>query len=124
MHTKRTTLYWCLQLAGWGAYFTLCAALMFASNPNNIGFLAWLFILAGHLAVSHLVRYVIKRQHWLDQSPGQLALKLIGACLVAAFAVNLLIAPIPPLLGLNSLAAQFQMFRMFVPFSFFLFSVW
>jgi LytS/YehU family sensor histidine kinase len=124
MPTKRTNLYWSLQLAGWGAYFSLCAIVMFAYNPKLIGIVAWVFILASHLFISHVLRFVIRRRRWLDSSPGTLAAKLFGACLLAAFTVNLLVAPIPPLLGLNSVAEQFSMFRMFVPYSFLLFAVW
>ena len=124
MHTKRTTLYWSLQLAGWGSYFSLCGALMFLHEPRLAGIVAWLFIMTAHLALSHVLRNGIRRWRWLDLPPGKLAIKLFLACLLLAFAVNLLVAPLPPLLGLNSLALQFQMFRMFVPFSFFLFAVW
>jgi len=118
------TLYWSLQLAGWGSYFTLCATLMYLHDPRPSGPLAWVFIMLGHLAAAHALRYGIRRWHWLDLSPAQLVAKLFIACIVLAFAVNLLLAPIPPLLGLNSLAVQFSMFRMFVPYSFVLFAVW
>ena len=124
MNNKRNVLYWSLQLAGWGSYFGLCAAWMFRYNPNPIGLIAWIFILIGHLATSHFLRYLIKRRRWLDARPALLAAKLLVACLVLSFAVELLLAPIPPLLSLNSLTVQFQMFRMFVPFSFFLLAVW
>src|SRR5450631_4521699 len=124
MHSKQLLLYWSLQLAGWGAYFGLCAGLMLLSNPKIIVLWAWLFILAGHLALSHGLRHVIRHWHWLDSSPAKVVAKLFGACGFLAVAVNVLLAPIPPILGLNSLAAQFGMFRYFVPFSFFLFAVW
>ena len=80
--------------------------------------------LPGHLAASHCLRYVIRSRHWLDSSPGLLAAKLFGTCLVLAFAANIVIAPFPVMLGLNSLTEQFGMFRYFVPYSFFLFALW
>ena len=127
MHTKRTTLYWSLQLAGWGAYFTLCGSLMILVDPkaSKISSLAaWVLICAGHLGASHFLRYVIRRWQWLNSSPALLAAKLFGACLMLAFAVNILLAPFPVILGLNSLAEQFSMFRYFVPYSLFLFALW
>lgn len=124
MNNKRNVLYWSLQLAGWGSYFGLCAAWMLRTNPSTRGLLAWLFILAGHMATSHFLRYLIIRGRWLDGHPALLAAKLLLCCIVLSFAVELLVAPFPPLFGLNSMAQQLSMFRYFVPFSFCLLAVW
>lgn len=124
MTTKRTKLYWSLQLAGWVSYFGLCAAIMLLYNPKPIILVVWFIIMLGHLAVSHLLRHIIRSRHWLDADPGALAAKLFVACILLAFAVNLLLAPIPPIFGLNSLAEQFRGFRMFVPYSLLLFCIW
>jgi two-component system LytT family sensor kinase len=127
MQNKRTILYWSLQLVCWGIYFSVCATFMLLANPKVAKFsllLAWVSILAGHLAVSHFLRYVIKRRRWFDSSLGLLAAKLLAACIVSAFAVNILVAPIPTLLGLNSFTERLRMFRYFVPYSFFLFAIW
>jgi len=124
MQTKRTILYWSLQFAAWGSYFTLCATFMYLRDPRPAGLLLWIFIMLGHLTVSHALRYGIRRWRWLDLSPARLVGKLFISCIALAFAVNLLLAPIPPILGLNSLAVQFYMFRIFVPYSFVLFAAW
>lgn len=124
MPTKRAKLYWSLQLAGWVSYFSLCAAFMLLSNPKLIVLAAWCIIMLGHLAVSHFLRYIIRGRQWLDAKPSILAAKVFGTCIILAFVVNLLLAPFPAILGLNSLAEQFRGFRLFVPYSLLLYSVW
>ncbi len=124
MNTKRTKLYWSLQMAGWVSYFGLCAGIMLLYNPKPIVLVVWFIIMLGHLGVSHFLRYLIRTRHWLDAKPGLLAVKLFGTCIILALAVNVLLAPVPPLFGLNSLAEQLRGFRMFVPYSLLLFCVW
>ncbi len=124
MIDNRKRLYWSLQFAGWVSYFTLCAVLMLLINHQLRGLLAWFFIMVGHMAASHLLRHVIRTRNWLALPPGALAGRILPACIGLALAVNLVLAPIPPLIGMNSLAEQFSMFRYFVPYSFFLFAVW
>ena len=124
MRNSHRKLYWILQCAGWFCWFSTSGVPLYLLN-RKIGLaVMWLFIMAAHLAMSHLLHYLIHRWHWVGSSPGIAAAKLLAACLPLAVVVNLVLAPIPPILGLNSLAVQVSNFRYFIPGSFFVFALW
>lgn len=124
MRNSRRKLYWILQCAGWFCWFSLSAVPLYLADRKITVIILWVLIALAHLAATHLLHFFIHRWHWVGSSPGIAAAKLLAACLPLAVAVNLVLAPIPPVLGLNSLAIQISNFKYYIPGSIFVLWLW
>jgi hypothetical protein len=73
--------YWILQLVGWGFYFYSQASgeVIFAQVPWSKASALWGGVCLAGIALTHLLRWVIRRQGWLALKPGA----LMGRMLIA-----------------------------------------
>jgi hypothetical protein len=119
--------YWALQFAGWTLYFWSQASgeVIFADVPWSKSATLWGGICLSGLALTHLLRSIIKREQWLALPPGALLVRmLIATALLAAtlFGINIALSlmefgtPVAPILGAfyRRLSPGGQLFNQFV----------
>lgn len=122
--SKSRLLYWTLQLTGWGGYFGLAAAGMYAADRRAVVLVVWLAIMLGHLAGSHALRFIIKRNKWVRLPLSKLLLRLLGTVGLFAVLVELLVAPLAAVAGIATYRQQLSMYWLYVVATFILFSLW
>jgi len=102
--------YLALQLAGWTLYFWAQASgeVIFADVPWSKAATLWGGVCVSGFAVTHLLRWIIKRGRWLSLPPGALLIRMLIAVALLAFALYLLTivlslaeynTPVAPILG-------------------------
>src|ERR1700693_1332898 len=102
--------YWALQFAGWGLYFWAQASgeVLFADAPWSKAATLWGGICVIGFALTHLLRWIIKRRRWLSLPPRALLIKmLIAIALLAStlYVINIVLSlavyntPVAPILG-------------------------
>jgi len=76
--------YWILQLLGWGFYFYAQASgeVIFAGMPWSKASTLWGSVCLVGVALTHLLRLVIRRYSWLSQRPGALLIRVTAAALL------------------------------------------
>jgi sensor histidine kinase YesM len=79
--------YWLLQLLGWSFYFYAQASgeVIFAQVPWSKASTLWGGVCLAGIALTHLLRWIIKRQGWLALKPGA----LMGRMLVAVLLISI-----------------------------------
>jgi sensor histidine kinase YesM len=79
-----TVTYWLLQLLGWGFYFYAQASgeVIFAQVPWSKASTLWGGVCLTGIALTHLLRWLIKRQGWLALRPGALMGRIVVAVLI------------------------------------------
>ena len=84
--------YWLLQILGWSAYFYAQASgeVIFASVSWNRAGTLWGGICLAGIALTHLLRHLIKRQGWLALKPGALLGRVGMATLLATVVAYLI----------------------------------
>jgi sensor histidine kinase YesM len=85
--------YWALQLAGWGLYFWAQASgeVIFADAPWSKAAVLWGGVCVSGFALTHSLRWIIKRGQWLSLRPGALLIRMLIAVVLlvgALFAVT------------------------------------
>jgi sensor histidine kinase YesM len=75
--------YWILQLLGWGFYFYAQASgeVIFAQMPWSKASTLWGGVCLAGIMLTHLLRWVIKRQGWLALKPAALMGRIVAAVL-------------------------------------------
>jgi Histidine kinase len=102
--------YWSLQLAGWGLYFWAQASgeVVFADVPWSKAATLWGSICVSAIALTHLLRWIIKRRRWLSLPPGALLIRMLLAIALLASALDVITTilslakyntPVSPILG-------------------------
>jgi hypothetical protein len=83
--------YWVLQLLGWGAYFYAQASgeVIFAQVPWSKASTLWGGVCLVGIALTHLLRWVIKRQGWLALKSSALMGRMLIAVLLISSAAYL-----------------------------------
>ncbi len=90
---KRSTRYWICQIAGWGGLllFQLVMAYQFAPDTiltpeikRNLFFYALFVDFVCFIAITHLLRFVLKRLKWLSFSPEKIFLTFVVGILITA----------------------------------------
>jgi two-component system sensor histidine kinase AlgZ len=79
--------YWALQFAGWGLYFRAQASgeVIFADVPWSKAATLWGGICVSGFALTHLLRWILKRGRWLSLPPRALLIRtLIAIALLAS----------------------------------------
>jgi two-component system sensor histidine kinase AlgZ len=82
---KDTALgYWLLQLLGWGFYFYAQASgeVIFAQAPWSKASTLWGGVCLAGIALTHLLRWIIRRQGWLALKPAALMRRIVVAVLL------------------------------------------
>ncbi|WP_420385306.1 sensor histidine kinase [Roseivirga sp.] len=105
----RLTLYWILQLGGWGLYTVFLIAMMglFGGEEaiNTSTIILQLIVFVGLVVFSHLFRLYIKKHKWLELSIGQLIPRALVGLLITSLIVqtfiHLIIYHLVPLSGLT-----------------------
>lgn len=119
--------YWALQFAGWGLYFWSQASgeVIFADVPWSKAATLWGGICLSGFALTHLLRWIIKRRRWLALPPRELLVRmLIAIALLAAtlFVCSMTLSlaeyrsPVAPILGAfyRKLSPNGQLFNQFI----------
>lgn len=81
--------YWILQLLGWGFYFYAQASgeVIFAQQPWSKASILWGGVCLTGIALTQVLRWIIKRQGWLALKPAALLGRVVVAVLIiSAFA--------------------------------------
>jgi hypothetical protein len=83
--------YWILQLLGWGFYFYAQASgeVIFAQQPWSKAATLWGGVCLAGIALTHLLRWIIKRQGWLALRPAALTGRIVTAVLIMAIVAYL-----------------------------------
>jgi len=83
--------YWILQLLGWGFYFYAQASgeVIFAQQPWSKAGTLWGGVCVAGIALTHLLRWVIKRQEWLALRPAALMVRIATAVLIISIVAYL-----------------------------------
>ncbi|HET9865635.1 MAG TPA: histidine kinase [Steroidobacteraceae bacterium] len=78
--------YWILQLLGWGLYFYAQASgeVIFAQVPWSKASTLWGGVCLAGIALTHLLRWVIRRRGWLALKPAA----LMGRVLIAVLLIS------------------------------------
>ncbi len=122
--TRRSILYWCLQIFGWGSYFG-CSELIILTLAHNPGLArAWPFIGLEHLGASHVFRTVFQKRHWIKLPAGTLVFRMLGFCALLTVAVQLAAIPLVVGFGVVSFRQQLRDCWQYGLYSFALFLVW
>jgi LytS/YehU family sensor histidine kinase len=90
---RKTSLgYWSLQLIGWSLYFYAQASgeVIFASAPWSKAASLWGGICVAGIGLTHLLRWVIKRQAWLALPPAALLTRVIVSVLLISLMSGLI----------------------------------
>ena len=76
--------YWILQLLGWGFYFYAQASgeVIFAQQPWSKASTLWGGVCLAGIALTHLLRWIIRRQGWLTLKPAALMGRIVIALLI------------------------------------------
>lgn len=119
--------YWALQLAGWGLYFWAQASgeVIFADAPWSKAAALWGGFCVSGFALTHLLRWTIKRRRWLSLPPRALTIRMLIAIALLGSAfygititLSLVIyhAPVAPILGAlyRRLPLNGQLFNQFI----------
>ena len=117
-------LYWSLQTLGWGGYFSIAAAQMYAASKRLTVLAVWLLIMLGHLAGSHVLRLVIRRSQWLSLPVLKLAVRLFLTVALLAISVDLCVSPVAIVAGTATFREQVSMYWLYVLATFILLSLW
>jgi hypothetical protein len=98
--TARNTAYWICQVLGWGAYSGSQLWMAAAQTSWSPGLAArfGLFFLYS-IALTHVLRDVVRRRQWLDLPPTQAFPRLIGAALLVGAIQTLLVVAVDFVLG-------------------------
>jgi two-component system sensor histidine kinase AlgZ len=102
--------YFALQLAGWALYFWAQASgeVIFAAVPWSKAGMLWGGICVSGFALTHMLRWIIKRGRWLSLPPRAALMRMLIAVVVLALALYLITivlslaeynTPIAPILG-------------------------
>ena len=89
--------YWALQFAGWTLYFWSQASgeVIFADVPWSKSATLWGGICVSGLALTHLLRCIIKREQWLSLPPRALLIRMLLATALLAstlFVINIVLS--------------------------------
>lgn len=89
--------YWILQFLGWGFYFYAQASgeVIFAQVPWSKAGTLWGGVCLAGIALTHLLRWIIRRQGWLTLKPGALMVRILIAVLlmsIVAYANTLVLS--------------------------------
>jgi sensor histidine kinase YesM len=78
--------YWALQFAGWGLYFWAQASgeVIFADTPWSKAATLWGGFCVSGFALTHLLRWIIKRRRWLSLPPKALLIRMLIAIALLA----------------------------------------
>lgn len=78
--------YWALQFAGWGSYFWAQASgeVVFADTPWSTAATLWGGFCVSGFALTHLLRWTIKRRRWLSLPPRTLLIRMLIAIALLA----------------------------------------
>jgi Histidine kinase len=119
--------YWALQVVGWGLYFRAQASgeVIFADVPWSKAAALWGGVCVSGIALTHLLRWIIKRGRWLSLPPGALLIRMLIAVALLASAldiINTLLSlavyntPVAPILGAlyRRLPLDGQLFNQFI----------
>lgn len=86
---SRTKQYWILQIVGWTLYGVLGLIIGNAFYEMTLATVVWNFSTAVIMLLStHLLRYKMKLNGWLDLKTGKLILRLIPALIIISFLAN------------------------------------
>lgn len=130
-HSRRritaSAAYWTLQFAGWTLYFWSQASgeVIFADVPWSKSATLWGGFCISGLALTHLLRLIIRRERWLALPPRALLVRLLIALTLLAsalFLINVVLslmefgAPVAPILGVfyRRLSPDGQLFSQFI----------
>jgi len=84
--------YWLCQILGWGAYVAAGLAMILPqTGPQPVVLVGYGLFFFYSIALSHALRRIIRRREWLSLSPGQAALRLLGAALALGLVLAVLI---------------------------------
>ena len=85
----RSVGYWALQFAGWGFYFWAQASgeVIFADAPWSKAATLWGGVCVSGFALTHLLRWIIKRGRWLSLAPSALLIRMLFAVVLLASAL-------------------------------------
>ncbi len=130
LHSRQaatSVAYWALQFAGWGLYFWSQASgeVIFADVPWSQAATLWGGICVGGFALTHLLRWTIKRRQWLALPPRALFFRMliaVGFLACALFVINIVLSlaeygtPVAPILGAfyRRLSPDGQLFNQFI----------
>jgi sensor histidine kinase YesM len=83
--------YWLLQFLGWGFYFYAQASgeVIFAQMPWSKASALWGGVCLGGIALTHTLRWIIKRWSWLSLKPGALMRRILVAVLLMSIVAYL-----------------------------------
>ncbi len=122
--TGRMLLYWSLQAISWGGYFSVAAVEMYAVSKRLVVLAVWLVIMLGHLAGSHALRLIMRRNRWLSLPGPKLTARLLPTVALLAMAVDLCVSPAAIAAGIATYREQASMYWYYVLASFILLSLW
>jgi hypothetical protein len=93
----RRLTYWALQFAGWGFYFWAQASgeVRFADAPWSKAATLWGGTCVSGIALTHLVRWIIKRGRWLSLPPKALLVRMMIAIALLAstlYVINIVLS--------------------------------
>jgi two-component system sensor histidine kinase AlgZ len=102
--------YWSLQFAGWGLYFWAQASgeVIIADMPWSKAATLWGGFCASGFALTHLLRWSIKRRRWLSLPPRALLIRMLIAIALLASTLDVITivlslakyhTPVAPILG-------------------------
>lgn len=86
-HIRKALLgYWILQLAGWGFYFYAQASgeVIFASVSWRDAATLWGGVSLAGIGLTHLMRWLIRRQGWLTLPPAALIARIVATTITAS----------------------------------------
>src|SRR5665213_884203 len=119
--------YWALQFAGWGLYFWAQASgeVIFADVSWRKASTLWGGICISGFALTHLLRWIIKRALWLSLAPRALLIRMLIATALLASAlyfISIVLSlaqyntPVAPIVGAlyRRLSPDGQLFNQFV----------
>ncbi len=122
--TSRRILYWCLQLFGWGTYFAYSEVLIVLyAHDRELDFI-WPIVPLALLLTSHLLRYIIKRNRWIDLPLRKATLRLAGTICGLAVGVQTLLAFVMVGLGADTLREHLASVWAYTLYSIALFAMW
>jgi sensor histidine kinase YesM len=98
--------YWALQFAGWSLYFRAQASgeVIFADAPWSKAAALWGGICVSGFALTHLLRWIIKRGRWLSLPPRALLIRMLIAIAILVSTLDI-ITTVLSLVEYNTLVA-------------------
>lgn len=92
--------YWLCQILGWGAYVAIGLAMILPqTGPQPVILIGYGLFFFYSIALSHVLRRLIKRRDWLSLAPGRAAARLFGAALVLGIVLTVLVIVVQSLLN-------------------------